>query len=345
MIPGQTTAAGATGGPTGRGSGSGRWRGHVPAASFGVAALVAAVLLYYSLRGIEWGEVGRTIAAADPGLLALTGAIATITIFLRAVRWRILLNAEGRVSVPVAFWATAAGLFGNNFLPARAGELIRTYIVAAQCGLAKSYVLATALSERVADAIVLAVMSAIVLLVLPSPPGWFAGAARPIAILGLLGAAAVAVLPLLGPMGRAVIDRAPLPGALRPRLVAVMEQGLRGLRGFHDVRRLSGFVALAVLIWMLDAAGTVIGGAALGLEIPFAAAFLLIAGLSVGSALPSTPGYIGIYQFVAVSVLTPFGFSRAEAIAFILVTQALGYVVVGFWGSLGLLRARGIAKP
>ena len=67
-------------------------------------------------------------------------------------------------------------------------------------------------------------------------------------------------------------------------------------------------------------------------------AFLLITGLSVGTALPSTPGYVGIYQFVAVTVLTPFGFSRTDAIAYILVAQALMYVVIGFWGSLGLFR-------
>jgi uncharacterized protein (TIRG00374 family) len=260
--------------------------------------------------------------------------------FLRALRWRILLNAEGSVGVSAAFWATSAGLFGNNFLPARAGELIRTYILSEQCGLTKAYVLATALSERIADAIVLAVMSAVVLLTFPPPPGWLAGAAKPVAILGLLGAAAIAVLPLLGSAGRAVIARAPLPRSLKPRLVTAMEQGLRGLRGFHDGRRLARFVGLAAVVWFLDAAGTVIGGAALGLRITPPAAFLLIAGLSLGSALPSTPGYVGIYQFVAVSVLTPFGLSRADAIAFILVTQALGYLIVGFWGSLGLLRHR-----
>ena len=112
------------------------------------------------------------------------------------------------------------------------------------------------------------------------------------------------------------------------------------MRAVHDARRLSGFVGLALLIWFLDAAGTTIGGAALGLRIPPAVAFLLLAGLSLGSALPSTPGYIGIYQFVTVSVMTPFGFSRADAIAFILVTQAVGYVVIGFWGALGLFRYR-----
>jgi uncharacterized membrane protein YbhN (UPF0104 family) len=338
LRPRQTTADGATGGPTDRGSG--RWRGHVRAVSFGVAALVAAVLLYYSLRGIEWREVRRLVTRADPVLLAWCGAIGTATLFLRAWRWRILLNAEGTVSVPAAFWATAAGLFANNFLPARAGELVRIHMISARSGLGNAYVLATALAERIADAIVLVVISALVLLALPSPPGWLAGAARPFAILGLLGAGAIAGLPLMGSLGRAAIERGPFPDALRPRLVTAMERGLLGMRSFHDARRLSGFLALAVLIWCLDAAGTVIIGAALGLVIPLPVAFLLIAGLSLGSALPSTPGYIGIYQFVAVSVLTPFGFSRADAIALILIAQALMYAVIGFWGLLGLVRYR-----
>ena len=74
-------------------------------------------------------------------------------------------------------------------------------------------------------------------------------------------------------------------------------------------------------------------------------AFLLIAGLSVGSALPSTPGYVGIYQFVAVTVLTPFGFSRSDAIAFILLAQAMMYVVIGAWGGVAILRVRPQRRP
>jgi hypothetical protein len=41
-----------------------------------------------------------------------------------------------------------------------------------------------------------------------------------------------------------------------------------------------------------------------------------------------------------VSLLTPFGFSRNDAIAYILVAQGLGYAVIGFWGSLGFWRFR-----
>jgi uncharacterized membrane protein YbhN (UPF0104 family) len=159
-------------------------------------------------------------------------------------------------------------------------------------------------------------------------------------VLGLAGALAIAILPLLESFVRTAIGRAPLPAVWRPKAIALIDQGLRGIRAFHNVRRLGGFVGLTVLIWSLDAGSTVIIGSALGLPIPPSVAFLLIAALGLSSALPSTPGYVGIYQFVAVLVLTPFGFSRTGAIAYILVAQALGYVVIGLWGSLGLLRYR-----
>jgi hypothetical protein len=41
-----------------------------------------------------------------------------------------------------------------------------------------------------------------------------------------------------------------------------------------------------------------------------------------------------------VSVLTPFGLSRTDAIAYILVAQALSYVLIGVWGSIGIARYR-----
>ena len=310
------------------------------AISIVVALLLAAALLYYSLRGIQWSEVGGLIAGAKLSYLGLGCAITTVSLFLRAFRWRILLTAEGAVSIPDAFWATSAGYFGNNFLPARAGELVRTFMVSARTGLNKTYVLTTALSERVADAIALVVISALVLLTLPAQPGWLASAAKPFAILGLAGALAIALLPRLEWLGRKILERAPLPNGFRMKLVGVMEHGLRGIRAFHQPSRLFGFLSLTMLIWCLDAIATVIDAASLGLEMPLAVAFLLIAGLGLGSALPSTPGYVGIYQFVAVSILVPFGFSKTNAIAYILVFQALQYVVVGVWGALGFLKYR-----
>ena len=156
----------------------------------------------------------------------------TVTLFLRAFRWRILLTAEGPVEVRTAFWATSAGYFGNNFLPARAGELVRTFMISSRCGLNAAYVLATALSERVADAIALVVISALVLLTLPAQPGWLANAARPFAILGLSGALIIAVLPRMESLARRLLHRLPAPETLRLKLILAMENGLRGSAPF-----------------------------------------------------------------------------------------------------------------
>ena len=305
-----------------------------------VAACLAAVLLYLALRGIEWRQVARIIRGASPPPLLLAMAISSFTIFLRACRWRILLNAEGTVSVSTAFWATAAGYFGNSFLPARAGELVRTVIISSRSTLENAYVLATALSERAADAVTLVGISAIVLLLVPGKTGWLAASARPLAVIAVVGLAGITLLPRLAPVAGKIIQWAPLPHAIRPKLSSAIAHALRGVGAFHHAGRLFGFVTLTALIWSLDAMGTVVAGAALGLRIPILVAFLLLAALGLGSALPSTPGYVGIYQFVAVTVLTPFGFSRNDAIAYILVAQVMMFAVIGFWGSIGLLRYR-----
>ena len=305
-----------------------------------LAIALAAVLLFYSLRGIEWQRVWQLIEHARPGWLAFALALSTTTLFLRACRWRVLLSAEADVSVPDVFWATCAGYFGNNFLPARGGELVRTYMISAGYRLDLPFVLATALCERIADAVTLVAIASVVLLTLPAQSGAVAKAVPLFAAIALAGAAAIVILPLVGPAAVRLLQRVPLPDRLRSRLVAACDQGLRGLRAFHHVGRLPGFCAFSAAIWILDALATTITAKALALSIALPVAFLLLAALGLGSALPSTPGYVGIYQFVAVTVLTPFGLSRTDAIAYILLAQALSYVVIGIWGSIGIARYR-----
>ena len=121
----------------------------------------------------------------------------------------------------------------------------------------------------------------------------------------------------------------------------ILRHVLQGIRSFHDPARLFRFLALTCVIWFLDATITITGAKAIGIAMPLPVAFLLVAGLGLGSALPSTPGYVGIYQFVAVNILTPFGLSRSQAIAYILLFQAMNYAVVLFWGLLGLAQRRG----
>jgi glycosyltransferase 2 family protein len=310
------------------------WKAISTAIAFGLAA----VLLYLSLRGIDWRSVWRLLQEAKPGGIAIACASMTVGLFLRAARWRILLRAQHPVSMADAFWATCAGYFGNSFLPARAGELIRTHKIHTSSGLSRSYVLTTALSERVADAIALVSIGAFSLLMLPERPGWLANTSIPFAILGVGGILGIALAPRFAFVGDWLIDRF-FPHAMGQRLHSILDSVMLGVLAFHDRRRLAKFGAMTVLIWTNDAAGVVVAARALHLTIAVPVAYLLLAGLGLASALPATPGYVGIYQFVAVSVLVPFGMSHTNAIGYILLGQALQYLVVGLWGAGGFWKA------
>ncbi|NJP07774.1 MAG: hypothetical protein HC837_20230 [Chloroflexaceae bacterium] len=80
---------------------------------------------------------------------------------------------------------------------------------------------------------------------------------------------------------------------------------------------------------------------ALNLTLTLPQSLLLLAALGLASAAPSTPGYVGIYQFVAVTVLPAFDFSRSEALAYILTFQAISLVIVLVWGFVGLWQLGG----
>jgi uncharacterized protein (TIRG00374 family) len=305
-----------------------------------VSLTLAGTLLYWSLRGIDWPRVGEILATARLPYVLAAIALCSLNMFFRAFRWRILLTAEARVSIPAAFWATAAGYFGNNFLPARAGEFVRTVMISSRSAVSKTFVLTTALGERMADAIALVIISACVLALLPEKPAWLVQAMRVFAIVGTIGVIGIIAIPKLERFWTYFVQRIPVPDKARERLLHFLTQILTGIRSFHDVGRVAGFLAMTIIIWFVDAVFTVLGGQALGLPIDLKMAFLLVAGLGLGSALPSTPGYVGIYQFVAVTLLVPFGLSRTGAIAYILFAQALIYVVVSFWGLIALVRFR-----
>jgi len=78
-----------------------------------------------------------------------------VSFFLRSLRWRILLNAEQRLSVGLVFSANMAGYLETVFCRPAPGKLVRTFVIGARSSLSKTYVLTTALSERLMDAITL----------------------------------------------------------------------------------------------------------------------------------------------------------------------------------------------
>jgi uncharacterized protein (TIRG00374 family) len=306
-----------------------------------VAAALAAILLYFALRGVDWRRVWEIIAGARWQWLAAGVACGCTSFFLRSLRWRILLNAEAQLSIGTVFGATMAGYLGNMFLPARAGELVRTVVVSKRSALSKTYVLTTALGERLSDAIALVLWSSVILLGVSPKPQWMEDVSRTTTVVAAVGALVIAILPHTGNLCHTLVQHMPMPAGLRTRLSPLVDQILLGLRAFHNIGRFLGFVALTAIVWSVDGCSVIVTARSLGLHVSFTVAMLLISGMGLSSALPSTPGYVGIFQFVAVTVLVPFGVTKDAALALILLIQAMGYIVAVTLGLPAIYRLQG----
>lgn len=300
--------------------------------------VLAGVLLFLAFRGTDWGEMLAMIRQADPAFLFMGFVVVTFSYIFRSLRWRILLTAETPIGPLPVFWITIIGYLGNSFLPARAGELIRSALIARKANISMSYVLATALTERITDALMLVIISLIALATLPGVPGWLATAAPVMAIVSILGFSALFIAPRLERLLKKLLLRLPLPDTLANRLVSILEQFLLGMRALHSPTRAFGFIGLTVVILMTDTMFSLAVARSIDTFLAVPHAMLLLAALGLSSAAPSTPGYLGIYQFVAVTILPPFGFSQSQALALIIIFQALNYIVYIIYGLLGFWR-------
>jgi uncharacterized protein (TIRG00374 family) len=298
--------------------------------------VISGVLLFFAVRGVDWTQVLATLRRGRVDFLSLACLILTVSYMIRALRWRVVLSAERRIALMTVFWATMAGYLGNSVLPARAGELIRSVLLGRQASLSTSYVLATTLLERLADVVALVIIGLLGLLVLGTLPEWLLMAAQVAGTLGLVG---VVGLWLLRRFDRRLIDhiaRLPVPVRLRIRLTVLLSQFLLGLSALRNRRRRLTFAALTAVIWMLDVVYALMVGQAFDLPLSVPRAMVLLAAIGLASAVPSTPGYVGVYQFVAITVLVPFGFSRDQALAQVIGLQGVAFGVEIVWGTLGL---------
>ncbi len=298
---------------------------------------LAALLLFLALRGADWDKMWATVRRGEPLPLLVAAFMLVGTYFLRSLRWRVLLTAEKPISVATVFWAMVIGYLGNSFLPARLGELMRSTMIGRKTGVSTSFALATALTERILDALSLVLFSLIAIPFLDADiPDWLNTAAAVMAVLGVVGLTGFVVAHRFEKVIHAVIKRLPIPHRFQDKLIHLVGEFLLGTRAFHHPQRALTFAIMTPIIWSLDVVMSITVAGAFDLTLYPAEAVLLLAALGLASAAPSTPGYVGIFQFVAVTVLVPFGFSRDEALVYIISFQAITYVIVLTWGLTGL---------
>jgi uncharacterized protein (TIRG00374 family) len=300
------------------------------------AIVLSLIFLYLAIRGVNWDEFISTILHCHAIYLFPAILITLVNYFVRSQRWGILVRANQPVPTLTMFWSTGIGYLGNNFLPFRTGEILRSAVLGYKTGISKIYVLATALTERVIDAIFLIILGMLIIPSIHSLPEWLSPAMWTLGFLGFTVFIVLLFAPHLKKPIVHLIDHFPMPTKWHSSLIEWLEQFLHGAASFQKPSRALLFLLFTCLIWLLDAVGMMFSGRAFSLDISISQSLLLLVGLGLSSAIPSAPGYVGVFQFVAVSILGIFEYPKSQILAFILVAQAIGMLLTLIWGLLGL---------
>jgi uncharacterized protein (TIRG00374 family) len=316
-----------------------------PALRITAGLAISAVCLFLAFRSVPLHQLWAAAAGISGQTILACMVLASAALFLRSLRWRILLEAAEPVPLGTAFAVNSAGQMGNAILPARLGDLFRATNLG-RAGLNSGFALATVLVERVLDTGFLMLISAVALGSFANLPAWPMHAARVLGMAAVGGLLVTVLLPHFETLVLKLVNRFS-PANWSARLMHLARQFLLGLRSLHQGRRVSGFLLLTVIIWLLDCSGVVVLARGLSMPLSPATAVLVLTAIALSSVVPGAPGNLGVYQMAAVAVLTPFGVVRSRGLAFALILQILGAVTLILWGlgSAWYLSARSARPP
>ncbi len=276
----------------------------------------AAACLVWVMHDVDPRGLWRILTSVNVPLLTPAVALDVLSYWSQGFRWKLLLHPVGRLSTLRSTQAIYAGLFTNEILPLRAGELVRAFLASRWLSTGVLRVFPSMVVERMFDGIWLALGLGLTAIFVRLPRNLLDAAD----ILGVLVIASLGLFLFL-------VFRKPKPSPADP---AKSESGWRPLRrasaligrvagGIADIGMTRSFylsllASSLILIFQILAFWTVMLAYGLRMSVWQGAAVLLI--VHFGTAIPNAPSNVGTYQFFTVLGLGLFGVDKTAAAGF-----------------------------
>jgi glycosyltransferase 2 family protein len=342
---------------------------HKTIISLVVAVSASLFGLYFAFRNIPFVELFRYLKSinyfwAIPAMAAVTGCFV-----LRALRWRIILTASSKIRFMEAFHPLMIGFMINCVLPGRAGEIARPFIIKKKSGIPFSTGVATVAVERVFDMLILIGCLTWMLTVVDfsSHPDTVFGQyhlnratlakiGENLICLSILLVAAISIisvsscrrlivkgiitfsgrLSFLGPKAEHF-----LKNRLSKGLVDLLENFSEGFSLMKSPAKILSCMGLSIAIWCLQAYSYyLMSYGCPGICLSYIDIFFVMVIICFFIALPSVPGYWGLWEAGGVFALALFGIDAKDAAGFTLANHAIQILpVIG----IGIISAASIS--
>jgi len=306
---------------------------------FWLGILISVGFLFLAFRKVEWMEVVHVWASARPALMVAGTFLLVVAWMVSAVRWKVILSPSPGLTVVDTFSFITIGYLANTILPLRLGDLARATLIGRQRHIGISRSLGSMALERVMDILSLLTIILGLMFVMEIPSVIRAG------IMTMAGGAVVMLVGLVMLAWhreklcylRKLLGWF-LPDRLADRLVTIIDRFSQGLDVIKHPFMLLAVYGLSMGVWMITGLATYIWLFAFNLELPWFAGLFVLVVINLGSAIPSSPGYVGVYHYLAVLALSVFGIDRSPALAYAFGTHALNMLANVGLGALFLAR-------
>lgn len=279
---------------------------------------LSALFLYLAVRSVDLDNVREALGEAEPGMIALAVAGMAGVYLLQSRRWQLIAGTPA-VAYPGFVEMVISAVACNNVLPGRLGDLFRARWLGIRGKIPGGRALATVVFDRGADLAVLILFLATSVWLVDTRE-WIRGIA-----LGSLAVGAVLVAVLV--FSRVYTRRRARERLSRRGLARrVVRDTLEGLARTITLRGGVIVLLLSTAAWLSYAVGAWAVAAALDIDLSPSELVFLTAVVNLGIAIPSSPGFIGTYQWLAVSTLSLYGVDRDVGLAFGILLHAVWFV-------------------
>jgi uncharacterized protein (TIRG00374 family) len=300
---------------------------------FWIGLLISALFLYLAFRKVDFGQMWDALKKANYWYLPPAILILFFSHYLRALRWRYLLDPIRRLDTKSLFSSLIIGYGANAVTPAHLGEFLRAYVLSKKREISMGSTFATIVIERIIDVFTLLLLMCMVILIHPFP-NWVvkSGYIMFAATLGLF--LLLIFLKRSGPKAEALLCTLvrPFPGRFGDKLGGMVERFLSGilpLKLWHDYVTVT---ILSVAIWACYGIVFYFGLEAFDFfetyHLPWYTGLVLLVITTISVVVPSSPGYVGTYHFLCQVSLAMFGVPASPALSFAVVVHGVNFLPV-----------------